>query len=86
MVLKLNGKPLDLSPKSPGVEAVRLFLDKLPQDEVLTTDVLVKRAKTSSSTCTKAKQNMAGYSLVVGRNCYWGHPKAIQALKKQVIA
>lgn len=88
MALKLNGKPLDLSPKSPATDALRAWLDKAPQDEVFTGDVLSEKVKICRTSSLGRAKDLLGdkYTLVIRGTRYWGHPKAIQALRKQVSA
>jgi hypothetical protein len=83
VALKLNGKPLDLTPKSSRVDALKAFLDAAPIDEIFDSATLSKIARVSSSAMHDAKERLAIYSLLLGRNRYWGHPKAIAELKRQ---
>lgn len=84
--LKLNGKLLNLHPPSIIVSRIAEFLDKSPHDELFTTEELAKRVAIGSQRPTQNAKNpaLAAYSLLTGRNRYWGNPKAIAALREQV--
>lgn len=86
--LKLNGKPLQLRPASPTVQKLKAFLDKSPADELLTNSELGVRIHTHRSTIKTSSvfgnSLLRGYSAKVGPIRYWGNPKAIAELRKQV--
>lgn len=83
MVLKLNGKPFSLHTEAPTTITVRKTLDKAPPDELFTTQELLKRAGVGRSSLVRGS-GFDTYRLKVGPKVYWGHPKAIAELKKQV--
>lgn len=83
IALKLNGKPLDLSPKSPAADKLKAYLDKAPADEVFTQEKVAKDAGIYVGALPVAKDKLDGYSHMIGRYRYWGNPKAIKALREQ---
>jgi len=81
---KLDGKPLDLRPIPPSVIQVKLFLDKQKADDLFSTSELCKKTRVAERTLRQNDESLIGYSLRVGVNRYWGNPKAISELQRQV--
>jgi hypothetical protein len=86
VVLKLNGKPLQLHPPTPTEVKIKGFLDKAPTDELYSSTELAKKAGVARSmVCdTGNRDQFKGYSARLGQIRYWGNPKAIIELLKQV--
>ena len=82
ITLKLNGKAFDLNTPSPTETKLKAFLDKAPADEIYTVSELCRRAGIGSSTL--GRYRTAEYSAIVGKSRYWGNPKAIAELLRQV--
>jgi hypothetical protein len=83
--LKLDGKIF--SPRSPTKSILKVLavLEQLPPDELLTTKALLGRCNVARSTVDHAVDvNFSEFSTIVGRVRYWGNPKAIKELLRQV--
>ena len=84
--LTLDGKPLNLKPVSPSLEKVRAFLESLKDDELVTTPVLSERTGVGL-TYVRDMVPLApfkGCRHKVSRSLYWGNPRAIAALRKEI--
>lgn len=91
MVLKLNGKPLVLNPASPTLEALKRFLDKSSAEDLFDFWQLKEKTgvgRTFLKNTAAADPQMSPYTHIVRINGtltrFWGHPRAIAELKKQV--
>jgi hypothetical protein len=84
VVLKLGGKPLDLSPKHPVFDKLRTFLDKAPADEVFTKDQLTIFCSMGTAAFDRARPILAEYTTLCAGVRYWGNPAAIAELRRQV--
>lgn len=84
MGLKLDGKPLNLKRETPALSMVRQFLERAPEDEVFTSANILAKLNISQFTLTRSMPQLAGFSLLHGRNRYWGSLKAIAALRDVV--
>jgi hypothetical protein len=85
--LKLNGKPLELRPARPTETQISNFLDNAPADELYLAQDLAKKAHVGSSSLTPSSwcgDLLRRYSARIGKLRYWGNPKAIAELLKQV--
>lgn len=81
--LKLDGKVLDLNPASQAETRLKLSLDKAASDELFTTAEVARRADIGMSTLQRAGV-LPDYTAIVGHKRYWGNPKAIAELLRQV--
>lgn len=88
ITLKLNGRPFDLHPARPTEAKIKALLDKAPADEILTTADLSCRLNSSRLTLRRNSAEygagLPAYTATVGHNRYWGNPKAIAELLRQV--
>lgn len=86
MALKLNGKPLVLRPESPIIGEIKKLLDKAPADELFTVQEVARKLGSGYHYVSDQsnREELAAYTLRVGKVRYWGHPRAIVELKKQV--
>jgi hypothetical protein len=83
-VLKLNGKVLDLNPPSPSVVKLQGFLDAAAPDELFTCDELAKRAGVAVATIRSHAKIADAYRHKAGAAMYYGHPKAVAELRRQM--
>lgn len=93
VLLKCNGKPLELNAPSLPLSNLKALLDKGKHDEVFIGEDIAQRIgikpKTLRALAGEYSRSMPGYSTKVrnGRGHiirYWGHPKAIAELERQV--
>jgi hypothetical protein len=84
IALKLNGKPLDLNPPRRALEKLAAFLEKLPNDELLTIGELVTRSNVGQSSIRDFRQDpkFSSYIHRASTLLYFGNPRAIVALKQ----
>lgn len=80
--LKLGGKPFSLTQPKPSVVVIKKFLDAAATDEIFTSQSLKDTAKVSNFDVYVS--DLAEYTQKLGRVRYWGHPKAIAELRRQV--
>lgn len=84
-MLKLNGKPFQLHPTPPSVLKLTAALDKCPADELYLSADLAKLGVSANSVGTYSNL-IPTYTCIVGKLRYYGNPKAIAELRKQVAA
>lgn len=85
--LKVGGKAFSLRPSSPNMEKVTSYLDKSPVDELFTMAMVEKALGLDDQTIRRAiADRKADYCHQIGRICYYGNPKAIAELRRQVNA
>jgi hypothetical protein len=88
MTLRLDGKPLCLRPLSPTAERIRSLLDSLPATSLLTTAQLQQKIGAGETAVHRASKTLADYREPVNTNrgvsIYWGNPKAIAELRKEL--
>jgi hypothetical protein len=83
--LKLNGRTLCLHKEKPSIVAVRQFLQKAPADELFTADEVARRAFLNHDQVRRIARDLDDdITHRVGCIRYFGSPKAIAALRKQV--
>ena len=84
--LKLNGKPLVLNDASPCTKKLVSFLNSTPADELFTAQELCRKGGFSLNTVKNVglMDEFKDLSLKAGRIRYWGSPKAIAELRRQV--
>jgi hypothetical protein len=83
--LKLNGKPIDVLSLKSDRESLLRFLDSSDADELFSKSELEKRGYTRSQ-LEKWATNETRYSCKIGQTRYWGNPKALRELDKQLKA
>ena len=85
--LKLNGKVFEKH-LSPLTIKVKAFLDKSPADEIFTIQEMALRAgvdPTSIRVCSFfGSPELKDYNVKANTNRYWGNPKAIAELMRQI--
>lgn len=88
MVLKLNGKPLELSPLSPTAQRILDFLKRAPADEVFYSEQVAEKLDIRRDYLKEsglgAKVIFHEFTIMFRNKRIWGNPKAIAELKKQV--
>ncbi|HEY1502599.1 MAG TPA: hypothetical protein VGF88_23695 [Acidobacteriaceae bacterium] len=86
--LKLAGQPFDLARAVTQTVRLKTALDKTPADTIYRADELAKvsgvREKDIRQTSTFGHSLLSGYSAKVGATRFWGNPKAIKELLRQV--
>lgn len=89
ITLKMRGKPFEAHPMRPTVKKLLDFLNKAPVDEIFTLASVAQRSGVAFSTlrsCNSYLAGLAGFTEKVGGVRYYGHPKAIAELRRQVAA
>jgi hypothetical protein len=86
ITLKVGGKVFDPNPPSPKLLAIVAYLDKKPADELMTGDQLAAALKTSRQYVDDLSRHprMSNYQQKTGKCRYFGNPKAIAELRRQV--
>ena len=84
VALKLDGKPLELTPPTPALDRLLAFLNSAPSDEVFTEQILAEKVKVSARHIAARNERFSAFTLLVNGKRYWGNPKAIKALREQV--
>jgi hypothetical protein len=86
--LKMEGKLFSMARPKPTVVALQKFLDAAPADEIFTPSLLAPAVKINFKTLTSGDLHGAPelqpYTSRVGNYRYWGNPKAIAELRRQV--
>ena len=87
-MLKLNGKPFVLRPPSSIVGKIKDALDRSPADEIYTGGQVAAKANLGHSSVSDhgAHADLRSYTQRSGNFRYWGNPKAITDLRKQLEA
>ena len=86
--LKLNGKVFEKH-LSPLTIKVKAFLDKSPDDEIFTIQEMALRARVVDPTSVRCANfynspTLKDYNVKANTNRYWGNPKAIAELMRQI--
>ena len=85
--LKLNGKVFEKH-LSPLTIKVKAFLDKSPADEIFTIQEMALRVGVDPTSIRYANfynsPTLKDYNVKANTNRYWGNPKAIAELMRQI--
>ena len=84
--LKLNGKPFTVGGPSPSSLKVKAFLESLPQDELLTGREVAKRTGMSQGRVKLVGCDWPELKHKVLHTNFYGSPKAIAELRRQLEA
>lgn len=88
ITLKLDGKPLSLVRTPPSLVKMSTFLKSAPTDELFSAQELARVLKLSHHGMNEMRFTQApelvDCTFKIGNTRYWGHPKAIAELKRQV--
>ncbi|MGA7887643.1 MAG: hypothetical protein WCA44_18060 [Acidobacteriaceae bacterium] len=82
--LKLNGKAFDPKAAAAPAERIRALLDGAPADELFSQAELVRKLSIAQSLASGASAPLAAYTATAGRRRYWGNPRAIAELRRQL--
>ena len=83
---KVNGKPTELINLGLVSAIVRKLLDDSPHDELLTNDEVSRRLGRDARVVAQQRQKLPAYHALAAGRSYWGNPKAIAELKRQLAA
>lgn len=84
--MKLDGKPLDIRKLAASKESLIRMLDGAPTDEIFSNVELAKKFGVDSSCINKYAKDLQDYTVTLATARYWGNPKAIRELDKQLKA
>lgn len=87
VVLKLNGKPLEIVVLPVSLVKLKAFLDGAPQDELFTYEEVSKRVgvapQTIKNLCNRFSEMVSYRSGRKGVQIYFGNPAAIREYERQ---